>query len=200
MLRGAVLLTAIALGAAASPRHDPGFFDGLWPQEIMGAAAPPPSCRAGLCAGANSRYPARPGIVYYSEMNVPDLPVKFGPETGLTDYLYFNIVFDSAEAQAKGGHFNQFVPQLMLGGCLTGSSGPPDYKPVFSRLEKWAIGAQYFFALVNHSSPTNWTGHAATDKLIHVEPGENVFTQFELSDDHVWTLSMGVCNGPKVPI
>ena len=41
---------------------------------------------------------------------------------------YFNIVFDSAEAQAKGGHFNQFVPQLMLGGCLTNSTGPPDYQ------------------------------------------------------------------------
>ena len=60
------------------------------------------------------------------------------------------------------------------------------------RLDKWAIGAQYFFALVNQSSPSNWTGHAATGKLIHVEPGDVVFTKFELSTDHVWTLSMGL--------
>jgi hypothetical protein len=35
---------------------------------------------------------------------VPQLPPAFDPETQLTDYLYFNIVFDSAGAAAKGGH------------------------------------------------------------------------------------------------
>jgi hypothetical protein len=116
----------------------------------------PPTCRAGLCAGAGVRYPTGPGIVFESVYNIPELPASFGPDTTLTDYLcvqssvlhldlacpelhglhvhsYFNIVFDSAEAQAKGGHFNQFVPQLMLGGCLTNSSGPPDYHPIFTR-------------------------------------------------------------------
>jgi hypothetical protein len=39
-------------------------------------------------------------------------------------------------------------------------------------VDKWAIGAQYFFALVNHSAASNWTGKAATGKLIDVEPGD----------------------------
>ena len=33
---------------------------------------------------------------------MPQLPPDFGPKTQITDYLYFNIFFDSAEAQAKG--------------------------------------------------------------------------------------------------
>ena len=61
----------------------------------------------------------------------------------------------------------------MLGGALTNSSGPPDYKAIFTRLDSWAIGAQYFFALVNHSSPSNWTGHAATgDVSFPIETAE----------------------------
>ena len=93
MIRCAVLAAGAALAAASSPRNDPTFFDGRWPHHIMGRPAdagappPPPPCRAGLCAGAEDRYPARPGIVYYSEFNVPGLPTAFGPKTSLTDYL-----------------------------------------------------------------------------------------------------------------
>ena len=94
MLRRAALLAAGATLAAASPRHDPGFFDGVWNADVMGAgvasasAVPdPPTCRAGLCAGASTRYPTSPSIVYRSEMNIPELPTAFGPKTSLTDYL-----------------------------------------------------------------------------------------------------------------
>ena len=121
----AVLASGAAASASLSPRFDPAGFDGLWPAEgSLAAPAPPPPCRAGLCAGPNARYPTAPSVVFYSEMTVPELPEDFGPKTPLTDYLYYNIVFDSAGASAKGGHFNQFVPQLMLGGCLTNSTGP----------------------------------------------------------------------------
>jgi len=188
-------LAAAVLGrclSAYSSRHDSGGFEGAagWPSEVAGP--PPPPCRAGLCAGAPGRFPTAPGIVFSSEYNIPKIPSAYGPKTQLTDYLYFNIVFDSAEAQALGGHFNQFVPQLMLGSCLTNSTGPPRYNPIFTRVNSWKIGAQYFFALVNHSSQSNWTGHAATGKLIDVKPGDKVFTKFELSAKHVWTLSMGL--------
>ena len=47
----------------------------------------PPTCRAGLCAGAGIRYPTGPGIVFESEYNIPELPASFGPDTTLTDYL-----------------------------------------------------------------------------------------------------------------
>ena len=107
MLRRCALLSAFytcvgsALVAAhASPRHDPAYFDGIWnggmttramrngdSAEGADARGAPPSCRAGLCAGAGTRYPTGPGIVFESEYNVPELPVAFGPDTMLTDYL-----------------------------------------------------------------------------------------------------------------
>ena len=91
MLRRCALLAGLSL-VTASPRHDPAFFDGLWDARIMGDGVqhtgdPPPTCRAGLCAGAGTRYPTGPGIVFESEYNIPELPSAFGPKTGLTDYL-----------------------------------------------------------------------------------------------------------------
>ena len=101
MLASLLLVSTVA---ATPPRLDPAGFDGLWPTaEALLAPAPPPPCRAGICAGPEGgKYPTAPGIVYYSEFNVPQLPPDFGPKTQITDYLYFNIFFDSAEAQAKG--------------------------------------------------------------------------------------------------
>jgi hypothetical protein len=37
---------------------------------------------------------------------------------------------------------NQFVPQLMLGNPLDGSSGPPLYKPKWHAHNTWCFGAQ----------------------------------------------------------
>ena len=41
-----------------------------------------------------------------------------------------------------------------------------DYHPIFTRVDQWAVGAQYFFAVNNHSAANNWTGKAATGELI----------------------------------
>ena len=93
LLRRCALLAGVSLGAA-SPRHDPAFFDGTWDDRILGGgitghqgAVAPPSCRAGLCAGAGARYPTGPGVVFESEYNIPEIPSSFGPDTSLTDYL-----------------------------------------------------------------------------------------------------------------
>ena len=95
LLRRCALLAGVSVGAA-SPRHDPAFFDGTWDDRILGGgitaghhegAVAPPSCRAGLCAGAGARYPTGPGVVFESEYNIPEIPSSFGPDTSLTDYL-----------------------------------------------------------------------------------------------------------------
>jgi hypothetical protein len=56
---------------------------------------------------------------------------------------------------------NQFVPQLMLGNPLDGSSGPPDYKPLWNQRKTWVFGAQYFFEIFNATKNAT-QGHAAT--------------------------------------
>jgi len=56
---------------------------------------------------------------------------------------------------------NQFVPQLMLGNPLDGSSGPPDYKPLWNQRKTWVFGAQYFFEIFNATKNAT-QGNAAT--------------------------------------
>lgn len=106
----------------------------------------------------------------------------------------------------------------MLGSALCNSSNSkPDpttnetYHPYWCHLEKWAIGAQYFFATFNCDDPTNhssgcpFKSFAVTGDLIEVEPGETVYTRFERKTDKtnplqepVWILTMGV-HGDRVP-
>ncbi len=47
---------------------------------------------------------------------------------------------------------NQFVPQLILGSALDGSSGPPAYTPHWGEHATWAFGAHYFFETFNETS------------------------------------------------
>ena len=43
---------------------------------------------------------------------------------------------------------NQFVPQLLVGDVLYGSSGPPSYRPEWkSGLATWTFGSHYFFEI-----------------------------------------------------
>ena len=46
-------------------------------------------------------------------------------------------VFFGDESQ---GRMNQFVPQLILGSALDGSSGPPEYKPHYGEHPTWSFG------------------------------------------------------------
>lgn len=133
--------------------------------------------------------------MYESVFDVPPIPDAFDAET-MTYYDYFNIYW---RANPDGGWMNQFVPQLMLGNALCNSSNAPDYHPHWAKLTGWAIGAQYFFGVCDEGSDgaynctaQSWTDKAATGALVPVEEGELIYTKFELSDEYVWTLSMGV--------
>jgi hypothetical protein len=42
---------------------------------------------------------------------------------------------------------NQFVNQLMLGQPLFGSTGPPDYDPLWMPVTTWIFAAQYFMEI-----------------------------------------------------
>jgi hypothetical protein len=67
----------------------------------------------------------------------------------------------------------------MLGSALCNSSNAAKdpatnltYSPYWCHLDRWAIGAQYFFAewaSSNHSSAAGFVGHAATGDLIYVD-------------------------------
>lgn len=138
----------------------------------------------GLCAGCGT-YPSSSSINYYAEFDVPPIPTVIGG----TYYIYFNIFFGNAE----GGKFNQFVPQLMLGSALSGSSNYPYYKPIFNNLKTWHFGSQYFFALNNASVSSGWSAYAKTGELIDCYAGQTLYTQFSLNDDkNEWTLTMGI--------
>eukprot|EP01084_Bolivina_argentea_P059244 108146_1 len=142
-------------------------------------------CKTGLCTGAGS-YPSSPDILYYAEFNIPPLPTSF--DMSMTYYIYFNIFFGCPQ----GGKFNQFVPQLMLGSALSGSTGPPYYKPIFTQMKTWHFGSQYFFALLNDSVSSGWSPYAKTGDLIETKEGDILYTEFKLSSDSkTWTLTMG---------
>jgi len=95
-------------------------------------------------------YPIYPGTSFQSTFEVPPLPEYFDTES-MTYYDYFNIYFDGAY-QPKGGKFNQFVPQLMLGNALAQSTGPPKYDPIWVQLDSWHFGAQYFMGIYKNQS------------------------------------------------
>jgi hypothetical protein len=173
-----------------------------------------PVCHAGaLCAGPGRAYSGigrQVGTKIRGEFVVPPLPESFST-MNQTYYDYINIFW---RQNVYPGYMNQFVPQLMLGSALANSSNHPDYEPMWLELTSWHIGAQYFMAICNHHHDDdddddknnsivgkdcdNWTPKAATGELIAVEPGEGVFTTFELVDPHgdggdvEWHLTMGV--------
>ena len=124
------------------------------------------SCNGGFCSSL-VHYPIV-GSSHYSEFNVPALPTDIAN----CYYIYYNIDWQPAGPPSVKQAMNQFVPQLMLGEALDDSSNAPHYLPRWHNHKTWVFGAQYFFALVNHSSPSNWTGHTATGELIHVKPGD----------------------------
>lgn len=180
-------------------------------------------CKGGaLCVGPGVSYNIgrQVGVCIRGEFVVPPLPQTHN-DMDLTYYDYINIFW---RQNVYPGYMNQFVPQLMLGSALANSTNHPLYEPQWLQLDSWHIGAQYFMAICNNkdidendddddtSTKTSnngnnkdcgddWTAKAATGELIAVEPGEGVFTTFELlprqdassSPPAVeWHLTMGV--------
>jgi hypothetical protein len=115
-------------------------------------------CQANVCAGPKGQhgsgqdlaFPATGAVAYSSLSVVPPLPAAFAPSQS-TIYYYFNLIPPNLEGV---GHFNQFVPQLMLGETMCGSSGSstdPGYQAaacaVTDPVTHWVVQAQYFYAL-----------------------------------------------------
>lgn len=161
------------------------------------------SCHAGaICTGPGRMYPIgrQPGTVIQSRFVVPELPKQYD-STQQTYYDYLNIFW---RQEPTGGYMNQFVPQLMLGNALANSTNAPEYHPKWIKMDTWHIGAQYFMGLCvkNDTFPDGfqcdretWLARAATGRLVPVEPGELIETRFELDEQYVWSLHIGVVGG-----
>ena len=79
----------------------------------------------------------------------------------------------------------------MVGNALDRSTGPPDYRPLWNDSITWMFSAQYFMEI--HNVTSNATeGHAATGEVFDCVAGEQLWTEFTLSEHWVWNLSMGV--------
>ena len=74
------------------------------------------------------------------------LPLLFAPPSppprARSWFAYYNIDWQAAGPKGSDARMNQFVPQLMLGNPLDGSSGPPLYKPKWHAHKTWCFGAQ----------------------------------------------------------
>ena len=145
--------------------------------------------------GGNASYPvgtASTGFLrLYSEMTVPAYPRA---QDGITYFIWTDLFF----ADEGTGIMNQFVPQLLLGEVLSGSTGPPDYNPTFSTISSWMYGAHYFFELLENNQTV---AKAAYGPLFPARVGETLFTLFEARPNPAtgapeWTLKMGAVADP----
>ena len=152
---------------AALMRNGGGAANVAWPQHALRTrATAPPLCHGGACSSL-AHYPVR-GTLHYAEFNVPELPKKIGP----TWFAYYNIDWQAAAPNGSDARMNQFVPQLMLGHPLDGTTGPPHYNPLWHERSTWCFGAQYFFEIFN-ASANSTSAHAATGETYNCTPVRN---------------------------
>lgn len=123
-------------------------------------------------------------------MVVPGYPQN---TTDITYYIWTDLQFGDAGL----GRMNQFVPQLILGEALDGSTGHPKYEPKYGTHETWMFGAHYFFEVYKNNAKREEEveAHAAYGKLYPASPGEMLYTEFVASgplNAPAWTLTMGV--------
>jgi hypothetical protein len=182
------------LSLFASRRGVPGFRSNRYSEDDSAplyndksTGIPPSSCAGGLCVGmkngphkgGNASYPiawnGTAGTYLESHMTVPELPEE---QDGITYYIWTDMFFGDGSL----GRMNQLVPQLLLGDVLDGSSGPPEYTPLWHNHRTWTFGAHYFFETLNIST-MKVDSHAAYGELFPAYPGETVTTTFELSND-----------------
>ncbi len=163
------------------------------------SAAPPPGCAGGLCVGMRGG-PHEGGPAHYvvgnkstgftsvsSNMTVPLYPRK---QDGITYFIWSDIFF----GDMSYGRMNQIVPQLLLGEVLSGSTGPPDYNPIYSTISTWMFGAHYFFEVFN-ASTQQVDAKAAYGGLFPALEGETLFTTFDVYAGPfgpAWLVRMGV--------
>lgn len=180
-LAGVAALSALAVKPPRSPARA-----GSAPRGALD------DCKAGLCGGM-AHYEVAPGMRFYSTFNVPGLPKnKTAIAEDITFFIYANIFFN--DGGVEQGRMNQFVPQLMLGQPLSGSTGPPDYDPIWSTELTWVFAAQYFMEIYDNS-----TAKAAAGPKFPCAEGDVLYTEFALDADAVtgewiWKQTMGVVN------
>jgi hypothetical protein len=140
--------------------------------------------------------PISEDTIFGGVFDVPGLPTNTTVwNNGVCYYIYVNIFMPNGVP--AGSIYNQFVPQLMLGDALSGSSGPPFYAPVWNTFQTYNFQAQYFFALGDDGPSGNITLYAVTGDTFGAEPGESLWTEFSLGSDWAWTLRMGVVGDPS---
>ena len=159
----------------------------------------PPAAATATCGGhlcsAYAWYPVVAGggaTRFSATFTVPGLPLApTFTDSDFCHYIYFNIFFPNYAP--AGAVYNQFVPQLMLGDALSGTSGPPAYAASWGNFTSYVFQAQYFFALLDPA--TNATvPKALTGRTFPTSPGEVLWTRMTLDAPGAWawTLSMGV--------
>ena len=180
-----LLLAASHLGGASRPGRRPG---------RPSPAAAADECGGHLCSGY-AWYPVTAGgepVRFSALFDIPALPAVI-PTSDPTfcHYIYFNIFFPNYSP--PGAVYNQFVPQLVLGDALTGSSGPPDFTPLWGNYSTWAFSAQYFFALNASGGEPQPSLHAATGAVFPAAAGEVLWTRMDFDAAALsWRLSMGI--------
>jgi len=113
-------------------------------------------------------------------------------DNDITFFIYTNIFFDGGAGECEQCKMNQFVNQLMLGQPLYGSTGPPNYDPLWMPATTWIFAAQYFMEIYD-----NATAKAAAGDYYNCTEGEILWTEYSLDDNWHWTLSMGVIGDPS---
>ena len=154
---------------------------------------PADECGGHLCSGF-AWYPTKTAgapVRFSAVFNVPALPIDVDvADSDFCHYIYFNIFFPNYKP--AGGVYNQFVPQLVLGDALTGSSGAPNFTPTWGNYSTWFFSAQYFFALKDEGKPDPAL-HAATGPVFPTSAGEKLWTRMDFDVGALsWRLSMGV--------
>ena len=171
----------------------------LPPSRRAAAAAAPAGCNGGLCVGMRGG-PHEGGPSHYvvgnastgftsvrSTMTVPLYPKEMD---GITYFFWSDLFF----GDMSQGRMNQIVPQLLLGEVLSGSTGPPDYNPIYSTFSTWMFGAHYFFEVLN-ASTLQIDAKAAYGGLYPALEGETIFTTFDVYAGPfgpAWLVRMGV--------
>jgi hypothetical protein len=193
MARTAILFAALALAPSiATPSAS------LTRARGARAASPSAPSSAAACAenicGGGADVPVD-GTVFYAEMTTPGLPANASAIAEGTYFIYTNIYFFDKPKPPSGsyGVMNQFVPQLMLGNPLSGSSNWPYFLPSWSQEATWVFASQYFMELFNATSGQVEAKAAAGEKF-NVVAGETLWTSFARAGapGFGWSLSMGV--------
>ena len=108
-----------------------------------------------------------------STMTVPGYPSII--DESMTYYIWTDVFF----GDMASGRMNQFVPQLVLGSALSGSTNYPNFTPKYMYHTTWKFGAHYFFEVFNETT-RSVQGKAAYGDMFDAYVGNNYLRRFAL--------------------